>query len=202
MTPEDLTIRAAAPADAAVLLEIYAPYVEKTAVTFEYAVPSAEEFAGRIARTLERYPYLIAMAEGRIMGYACAGPFKERAAYDWAAETTVYVRRDGRRRGTGRALYAALERCVAAQGILNLNACVAAPEREDQYLTWDSVEFHCRMGYRTAGEFFQCGCKFGRWYNMVWMEKHIGPHPADPPSVKPFPSVFRPELLRSDNGGP
>ena len=110
MTPEDLTIRAAAPADAAALLEIYAPYVEKTAVTFAYAVPSAEEFAGRIARTLERYPYLIAMAEGRIMGYACAGPFKERAAYDWAAETTVYVRRDGRRRGTGRALYAALER--------------------------------------------------------------------------------------------
>ena len=70
MTPEDLTIRAAAPADAAALLEIYAPYVEKTAVTFAYAVPSAEEFAGRIARTLERYPYLIAMAEGRIMGYA------------------------------------------------------------------------------------------------------------------------------------
>ena len=114
MTPEDLTIRAAAPADAAALLEIYAPYVEKTAVTFAYAVPSAEEFAGRIARTLERYPYLIAMAEGRIMGYACAGPFKERAAYDWAAETTVYVRRDGRRRGTGRALYAALERSPEA----------------------------------------------------------------------------------------
>ena len=185
MTPDDLTIRAATPADAAALLEIYAPYVEKTAVTFEYAVPSAEEFAGRIARTLERYPYLIAMA----------GPFKERAAYDWAAETTVYIRQDGRRRGTGRALYAALERCLAAQGILNLNACVAAPEREDQYLTWDSVEFHCRMGYRTAGEFFQCGCKFGRWYNMVWMEKHIGPHPAAPPPVKAFPSIFRPELL-------
>ena len=95
MTPDDLTIRAATPEDAAALLEIYAPYVEKTAVTFEYAVPSAEEFAGRIARTLERYPYLIAMAEGQIMGYACAGPFKERAAYDWARRPRSISARTG-----------------------------------------------------------------------------------------------------------
>lgn len=196
MPPKDLTIRAAAPEDAAALLEIYAPYVEKTAITFEYAVPSPEEFTGRIARTLERYPYLAAEREGEILGYAYAAPFKERAAYDWAVETTLYVREDAKRRGTGRALYAALERCLAAQGILNLNACVAVPEREDEYLTRDSVEFHQRLGWRLAGEFFQCGCKFGRWYNMVWMEKHIGPHPAEPPPVKPFPAVFRPELLR------
>lgn len=196
MPPKDLTIRAAAPEDAAALLEIYAPYVEKTAITFEYAVPSPEEFTGRIARTLERYPYLAAESEGEILGYAYAAPFKERAAYDWAVETTLYVREDAKRRGMGRALYAALERCLAAQGILNLNACVAVPEREDEYLTRDSVEFHQRLGWRLAGEFFQCGCKFGRWYNMVWMEKHIGPHPAEPPPVKPFPAVFRPELLR------
>lgn len=191
MAPGDLTVRTAAPEDAAALLEIYAPYVEKTAITFEYAVPSPEEFAGRIARTLERYPYLAAEAEGRIMGYAYAGPFKERAAYDWAVETTVYVREEAKRQGVGRTLYAALERCLVVQGVLNLNACVACPEREDEYLTRDSVDFHRRMGYRLAGEFRQCGCKFGRWYNMVWMEKHIGPHPADPPPVKPFSEVLR-----------
>ena len=191
MAPGDLIVRAAAPEDAAALLEIYAPYVEKTAITFEYAVPSPEEFAGRIARTLERYPYLAAEAEGRIMGYAYAGPFKERAAYDWAVETTVYVREEAKRQGVGRTLYAALERCLAAQGVLNLNACVACPEREDEYLTRDSVDFHRRMGYRLAGEFRQCGCKFGRWYNMVWMEKHIGLHPADPPPVTPFSEVLR-----------
>ena len=191
MAPGDLIVRAAAPEDAAALLEIYAPYVEKTAITFEYAVPSPEEFAGRIARTLERYTYLAAEAEGRIMGYAYAGPFKERAAYDWAVETTVYVREEAKRQGVGRTLYAALERCLAAQGVLNLNACVACPEREDEYLTRDSVDFHRRMGYRLAGEFRQCGCKFGRWYNMVWMEKHIGLHPADPPPVKPFSEVLR-----------
>ena len=191
-----LTIRAAALEDAAALLAIYAPYVEKTAITFEYAVPSPGEFAGRIARTLERYPYLAAESEGEILGYAYAAPFKERAAYDWAVETTVYVREDVKRQGVGRELYGALERCLAAQGILNLNACIACPEREDEYLTRDSAEFHRRLGYRTAGEFRQCGCKFGRWYGMVWMEKHIGPHPADPPPVKSVPAVFRQELLR------
>ena len=113
-----------------------------------------------------------------------------------SSDLTVYVREDVKRQGVGRELYGALERCLAAQGILNLNACIACPEREDEYLTRDSAEFHRRLGYRTAGEFRQCGCKFGRWYGMVWMEKHIGPHPADPPPVKSFPAVFRPELLR------
>lgn len=189
MPSGDLTIRAAAPEDAAALLAIYAPYVEKTAVTFEYSVPSPEDFAGRVARTLERYPWLIAEAGGQIMGYAYAGRFQERAAYGWAVETSVYVREDAKRRGTGRALYGALERCLAAQGVLNLNACIACPERPDEYLTRDSVEFHSRLGWRLVGEFRQCGCKFGRWYNMVWMEKHIGPHPANPPAVRPFPEV-------------
>ena len=184
-----LTIRAAALEDAAALLAIYAPYVEKTAITFEYAVPSPGEFAGRIARTLERYPYLAAESEGEILGYAYAAPFKERAAYDWAVETTVYVREDVKRQGVGRELYGALERCLAAQGILNLNACIACPEREDEYLTRDSAEFHRRLGYRTAGEFRQCGCKFGRWYGMVWMEKHIAPHQDCQPPVRWFPEV-------------
>lgn len=194
MSLEPFTVRPASPEDAAALLAIYAPYVEKTAVTFEYDVPTLEDFTGRIARTLERYPYLAAEAGGTVLGYAYAGPFKERAAYDWAVETTVYLRQDARRRGIGRALYGALERCLAAQGVLNLGACIAAPEREDEYLTRDSVEFHSRLGYRLVGEFRQCGCKFGRWYNMVWMEKHIGPHPADPPAVRPFPLVPCPQL--------
>lgn len=190
-----LTIRPASPEDAAALLDIYAPYVERTAVTFEYDVPSPEAFAGRVARTLARYPYLAVETEGEVVGYAYAGPFKERAAYDWAVETSVYVRRDARRRGIGRALYGALERCLGAQGILNLNACIACPERPDEYLTRDSVEFHSRLGYRLVGEFRQCGYKFGRWYDMVWMEKLIGEHLPEQPPVRPFPEVFCPELL-------
>lgn len=188
----DCTIRIAGPEDAAALLAVYAPYVAETAVTFEYEVPSLETFTRRIIRTLERYPYLAAERDGELLGYAYAGPFKERAAYDWAVETTVYIRRDGRRQGVGRALYGALERCLAAQGILNLNACIACPEREDEYLTRSSVEFHRRLGYRPVGEFRQCGYKFGRWYNMVWMEKHIGPHRPDQPPVRAFPEISAP----------
>lgn len=184
-----LTIRPASPGDAAALLEIYAPYVERTAVTFEYQVPSPEAFAGRILRTLERYPYLAAEAEGRVVGYAYAGPFKERAAYDWAVETSVYVHWDARRLGVGRALYGALERCLAEQGVLNLNACIASPEREDARLNRDSIRFHQRLGWRLVGEFRQCGCKFGRWYNMVWMEKLLGEHIPNPPPVRPFPEL-------------
>ena len=186
---EPCRIRVAQEQDAGALLKIYAPYVEKTAVTFEYTVPGAEEFAGRIARTLQKYPYLLAERAGQIVGYAYAGPFHARAAYDWAVETSVYVRQDQRKMGTGRALYHALEDVLRMQNILNVNACIAYQEGEDETLTHDSVLFHRRMGYRLVGEFFQCGYKFGRWYNMVWMEKHLGPHPDHPDGVVPFPRI-------------
>ena len=101
-------IRVAALDDAEELLKIYAPYVRETAITFEYEVPSPEEFRERIAHTLEKYPYLVAEHDGKIVGYAYVSPFKERAAYAWAVETSIYVRREGRRQGVGRALYAAL----------------------------------------------------------------------------------------------
>lgn len=179
-------IRVAVPEDAAALLRIYAPYVERTAITFEYDAPSEEEFAGRIEKTLKRYPYLVAEEDGAALGYACAGAFNERAAYDWAAETTVYIAEDAKRRGLGRRLYQALEQALSAQNILNLNACIACPPREDPYLTRDSVEFHRSLGYRLVGTFTQCGYKFGRWYDMAWMEKHIGAHTSPQPAVRPF----------------
>ncbi len=181
---EEITIRTAVRQDAEALLQIYAPYVKNTAITFEYDVPSVEEFAGRISKVLQKYPYLVAEVNGEPVGYAYAGPFKERAAYDWAVETTVYVRENMKKSGIGRALYTALEKALSAQGILNLNACIAFPETEDEYLTTDSVKFHEKMGFETAGRFHKCGCKFGRWYDMVWMEKLIGEHVENPPAVR------------------
>lgn len=191
-----LRIRPGSPGDAEELLAIYAPYVETTAITFEYEVPSPAEFAERIRRTEERYPYLAAEADGRLLGYAYAGAFKDRAAYSWSVETSVYVRRDQRRRGVGKQLYGALERALAAQGVLNLNACIAYPAREDPYLTRDSVAFHERLGFRTVGRFQTCGCKFRRWYDMVWMEKLIGSHRENPLPVKPF-GQLDPAALRA-----
>jgi len=182
-------IRIATEQDAEELLEIYAPYVENTAITFEYTVPTVQEFAQRIHHVLEKYPYLIAEREDKIVGYAYAGTFKERAAYDWAVETTVYVREDQKKTGVGRALYEALEKILALQNIQNLNACIAYLEIEDQYLTHNSVQFHEHLGYRLVGEFYKCGYKAGRWYNMVWMEKHIGEHEDNPKEVKPFNDI-------------
>lgn len=188
---EGITIRTAVLQDAEALLEIYAPYVKNTAITFEYDVPTVEEFAGRMSNVLRRYPYLVGEVDGEPAGYAYAGPFKERAAYDWAVETTVYVKEDMKKHGIGRALYEALEKTLAAQGILNLNACIAFPEKEDEYLTTDSVKFHKKMGFKEVGRFHKCGCKFGRWYDMVWMEKHIGTHEENPAEVRSFAEVMK-----------
>lgn len=189
MNTAEICIRVARESDAPELLAIYAPYVEKTAITFEYDVPSAEEFAGRIRHTLEKYPYLVAECGGELIGYAYASPFKTRAAYDWAVETSIYVKRDRKHSGVGRKLYEALESALRAQRILNVNACIACPEIDDEYLTKDSVDFHAHLGYRMVGQFHQCGYKFGRWYHMVWMEKFIGEHEENQPPVIPFPEV-------------
>jgi len=188
---KELVIRTASEHDAAALLEIYAPYVQNTAVTFEYDVPDEAEFASRIRRTLARYPYLVAERDGEPVGYAYAGAFKSRAAYDWSVETSIYLKTDCRRQGAGTQLYLALEQALRAQGILNMNACIAYPEREDEYLTRDSVRFHEKLGFRMVGRFHDCGCKFGRWYSMVWMEKLLGEHPADPAPIIPYSPIAR-----------
>ena len=171
--------------DAKQLLEIYAPYVENTAVSFEYEVPSLEEFRGRIRSISARYPYIKAAAEdGTILGYAYAGAFKPRAAYDWAVETTIYVRRECRGKGVGRALYEALERSLKGMGICNLNACIAYTSHQDPHLTNDSMYFHEKMGYKMVGTFHRCGYKFHTWYDMIWMEKLIAPHEQDQSPVR------------------
>lgn len=175
-------LRAATERDAEALLSIYAPYVTDTAVTFEYEIPSTGEFSSRIRHVQQKYPWLVAEADGEILGYAYAGAFHERAAYDWAAELSVYVARDRKRLGIGARLYEALELILKEQGILNLYACIACPEKEDEHLTADSMRFHEKLGFRVVG-------KFHRWYHMVWMEKHIGPHGGNPPRVKSFEEI-------------
>ena len=184
-----LRIRTARLSDAPVLLKIYAPYVEKTAITFECTVPDIEEFAARMRATLRRYPYLVAERGGEIVGYAYAGPFGSRAAYDWAVETSIYVDMEQKRGGIGRRLYEELENILKQQGILNVNACIAYPQAEDEYLTKDSVLFHEKLGYTMVGTFHQCGYKFHRWYDMVWMEKFIGEHRENQPDIILFPEL-------------
>ena len=171
-----MKIRSATSEDSKELLKIYAYYVENTAISFEYDVPGESEFRGRIENTLRKYPYLVLEEDGIIQGYAYAGVFKGRAAYDYSCEVSIYVDHNAKRRGYGRSLYAALEERLRMQGIHNMYACIAHPVIEDEYLSRDSEKFHRNLGFHTVGEFHQCACKFGRWYNMIWMEKIIGEH--------------------------
>lgn len=173
---ENIVIRSATVKDAEALLNIYAYYVKNTAITFEYDVPTLEEFQKRITNTLKKYPYLVIDKEGMILGYAYAGVFKDRAAYDWSAEVTIYLKYDAVKCGLGRMLYEALETEMKKRGFLNLYACIGYSIEEDEYLTRNSAEFHAHLGYQTVGEFHKCGYKFGRWYNMIWMEKLLGEH--------------------------
>lgn len=186
---ENIKIRVASTEDAGELLEIYKPYVEHTAITFEYEVPDIEEFTNRIKHTKVTYPYLVAEYQGEIMGYAYAGAFKERVAYDWSVETSIYVRQNQKRMGVGSLLYEKLEEILKKQGILNMNACIAYPQEEDPYLTKDSVLFHEKFGYSMVGKFHACGYKFNRWYDMVWMEKMIGEHLEKQTSIIPFSEI-------------
>ncbi|HBO98670.1 MAG TPA: GNAT family N-acetyltransferase [Verrucomicrobia bacterium] len=168
-----MTIRAAVSADAPAIAAIYAPYVENTAISFEYEAPNAAEIARRLAETVRNYPYLVAEESGRVAGYAYAGPFKAREAYDRCVETSIYVAQDCRGRGIGRALLTELERQLAARGILNANACIAWPAQPSPYLDTASADFHARMGYYRCAHFHRCGFKFGRWFDMIWMEKFL-----------------------------
>jgi len=182
----DAIIRPAEPANAKRLLEIYAYYVENTAITFEYDVPSIDEFTYRIEKIEKKHPYLVIEQDGKIEGYAYAGPFKERAAYDWSCELSIYVDHNARKCGLGRRLYEALEQELKEMGMLNLYACIGYPITEDEYLTKNSAEFHAHLGFVKVGEFHHCGYKFGHWYDMIWMEKMIGEHLDDQPPVR-FP---------------
>lgn len=166
-----MNLRTATPDDAQAILEIYAPYIEKTAITFEYDVPSVEEFRQRIVNTLKKYPYIVVEENGEILGYAYAGVFRVRAAYNHCAETSIYLREDQRGKGIGSVLLAELERRLEAQGILNINASITWLDEEDEYLTHQSPVFHEHHSYTLCGHFHKCGYKFGRWYDMLWMEK-------------------------------
>jgi len=185
------TIRLATLNDAERLLEIYAPYVTDTAITFEYDIPTLEDFRGRIENTLRKYPYLVLeeSTEGAapiIVGYAYASAFKGRAAYNWSVETSIYLEESAQGKGYGKALYNALEIELEKQNISNVNACIAYAKENSTHLTNASMHFHEVLGYTLVGRFHNCAYKFGEWYDMIWMEKMISGHPDDAPAFIPY----------------
>ena len=169
----NLKIRDVKLEDAARLVEIYSHYVLNTAVSFEYAVPTVEEFENRITNITKKYPYLVCEKDGKIIGYVYASAYSSREAYNWTADTSIYVDKDCRRSGAGSLLYKELEKRCKAIGIVNLLAGVAYIDQEDEYLTHDSPKFHLNQGYSEVAFMKSVGKKFDRWYDLKWYQKKI-----------------------------
>lgn len=185
-----MSIRIATERDAAELLDIYRPYVEQTAITFEYEAPSEQCFREKIIQTLKNYPYLVSEDEqGRLCGYVYASLFRERPAYQWSVETSIYIKQDCRGKGYGRILYQKLEECLKYQHILNANACIAYAREDNTMLDNSSMRFHEKMGYRLVGTFHNSGYKYDQWYDMIWMEKMLGEHLKGTEKFIPFENI-------------
>ena len=169
----ELKIRDVQLEDAQRLLEIYSPYVLNTAVSFEYNVPSLDEFKERITNITKKYPYLVCEKAGKIIGYVYASAYSSRTAYDWTAETSIYIDKECRRQGAGALLYKELENRLKKIDVVNLLAGVAFCENEDEYLTHDSPKFHLNQGYVEVAYMKGVGKKFDRWYDLKWYQKRI-----------------------------
>ena len=177
-------IRLATTADADAILDIYAPIVRDTAISFEYDPPDAGEIAARIGKVLgDGYPWLVAESDGAIAGYAYATTFRARTAYNWTTEVSVYVHRDARGRGTGRALYDVLLRTLERQGFRSAYGVSTAPNPASEAL-------HRALGFDLIGRLPRVGWKFERWHDaLVWCIA-LGPEGAEPGRIRPAAQVF------------
>lgn len=179
---EKISFRLAKGKDAKELLSIYAPYVENTNITFEYEVPTISEFESRIAKVLKKYPYIVAEKNGKIIGYTYATTFRERVAYNWGLETTIYLSPKAKGQNIGKQLYQKLEAILKLQNITNLVASITYPNPE-------SISFHEKCGYKKIAHFTKCGYKKGRWYDMIFMEKMINEHTIPAPEIIYLPNL-------------
>ena len=185
----NITLRLATSEDAEALSFIYKPYVEETAISFEYTAPDKDEFSKRISEKLEKYPFIVAEYDEDVVGYAYCSEFLPRPAYIHSVESSVYVKRGMSGKGIGGLLCRALEDLLKMQNVLSVNACIAVTDASDETLNNNSMFFHSALGYRYVGRFNASGYKFGRFYDMIWMEKFILKPHAPFPNFIPFPEI-------------
>lgn len=157
------TLRPATSDDAPAIAAIYNHYVRHTAVTFELDEVGVADMAGRIAEVTARFPWLVAAAGDRVVGYAYAAPWKSRCAYRHTVECTIYLAPDATGRGHGGALYRALLDAVRPLGLHSLIGGIALPNAA-------SVALHERLGFRQVAHFEQVGRKFDRWIDVGYWE--------------------------------
>lgn len=164
--------------DARAILNIYAPHILNTDITFECTVPTEEEFLIRIKHYTEQFPYLVYEFDGEIAGYAYAGKQREREAFQWNTEISVYVDEKYQRRGIAGKLYSALLKILSVQGYKTAYACITYPNDK-------SIALHEKFGFIETSIFRRTGYKLGQWRDTVWLEKQLGEYEAEP--VPPIP---------------
>ena len=179
---EAICVRAATPQDAEQLLEIYTPFVisedcSVSNVSFELTAPSLAEFRQRIVDISSKYPYLVGEKDGQILGYVYCHPYRERLAYQWSVEVTIYLAPAGQGKGLGRLLYETMEKLLCLQGVTMAYSCITVGNDH-------SIKMHEALGYRLIGTFSKSGCKNGQWLDTVWLEKQLQPCPKQPDNIK------------------
>lgn len=176
-------IRRATENDAQELLDIYAPYILKTTITFEDVVPSVENFKQRIADISAQFPYIVAVDDdGKILGYAYAHLYGPRAAYAWTCEASIYIDHNFKGHGLGTQLYQKLEEILTKQGVVNLMACITEENT-------NSIHFHEKRGYKEVGTFSKVGYKFNRWLDVTWMQKVLNPKTDNMSAIIPWKNL-------------
>ena len=179
---EAICVRAATPQDAEQLLEIYTPFVisedcSVSNVSFELTAPSLAEFRQRIVDISSKYPYIVGEKDGQILGYVYCHPYRERLAYQWSVEVTIYLAPAGQGKGLGRLLYETMEKLLCLQGVTMAYSCITVGNDH-------SIKMHEAVGYRLIGTFTNSGYKNGQWLDTVWLEKQLQPCPKQPDNIK------------------
>jgi L-amino acid N-acyltransferase YncA len=177
MLAEHLFIRAATGADAPACAAIYGPYVRDTCISFEIDAPTPEEMARRIASAVNRHAWLVLEGAGRVVGFAYGNQFKERAAYRWSCETSIYLEVDRRRTSGGRALYEALLDRLTERGCRRVFAGMTLPNDAN-------AGIHRALGFEPVGVYRQVGWKHDAWHDVAWMQKANGEN--DQPPLEPL----------------
>lgn len=182
-------IRLAKPTDAAVILDIYAPYIKYTSLTFETEVPAVVEFANRISSYLQNWPWLVYEKNSQVVGYAYASRYRERVAYQWSIECSVYIHKDHHRLGIARELYSKLFEILKLQGFTTVYAVINLPN--DQ-----SVALHESMGFKYFATYENVGYKLGKWKNVGWWQLQLNEYIDEPAAPIKF-SAINNEILES-----
>jgi phosphinothricin acetyltransferase len=176
-------IRLASEQDAAAIQAIYAPYVRETVISFEAEPPDVETMRERICKILEMFPWLVCEYDGEIVGFAYASRHRERHAYQWSVDATVYVRRGLQRSGVGRGLYTSLFALLRLQGFFNAYAGIALPNDA-------SVGLHRALGFQPVGVYEHVGYKLGKWHSVAWMGLTLQPPAESPAPPRPLPEII------------